>query len=441
MIATRTVAIRIETGSQEADYLSTYYSISDFPCLIMIRYLCILLRFKYHISINARDGRLTDRIFSNGEVVLELKTGATKRHFKESLRAALNSLSSQTAALPASSLASHRSQLSLTATSQSSPDSLTNSNLSAADTDIDEDYPTQPSTTLQDLLQHRRQRLEAKKREDATEQMKRMDKAAARSEATDNASTSAKSKQVLYALQQKRRQQEERNERERIRRDIANDRLARKEKEDKRRAVLEAESAAADGNTSVDNRLLSSGLQHKNPSKPKQCALQVRLFDGSTIRWQFLPHETLRIEVRSWINKQGSEGDTPYTFKEILSPTSNRVISISEEEASLQSLGFMPSTTLVKIPISGYTTAYDRDKGLIFKGLFACYSIASTGIGKISNAISTIIGLDQAVPHREEIGPQGTSAVLGSSPSQSSNEQPENRQEQQFYNGNQVRKV
>jgi hypothetical protein len=49
-------------------------------------------------------------------------------------------------------------------------------------------------------------------------------------------------------------------------------------------------------------------------------------------------------DMYQWIDEQRTD-DTPYVFKQILSPLPNRNISITEEVMDVKSLGLMPSAT------------------------------------------------------------------------------------------------
>ena len=153
-------------------------------------------------------------------------------------------------------------------------------------------------------------------------------------------------------------------------RQIEADKADRREREERRRALARAQAGAdadveaggSDGaNGLVDRQLASEDTQRQTsarPAKSKVCAVQVRLLDGSTIRSRFPSDQTLRTHVRAWVDEQRSDGDVPYTFKQILAPKPNRAITISEEDESLQSLGLTPSATLVMVPVQGSIAAY-----------------------------------------------------------------------------------
>ena len=304
----------------------------------------------------------------------------------------------------------------------------------------------QPSQAVQNLLAERRRRLEIDQKEkEAAESADRKAKADARQTYIISDPNSAKAKQATYAAQQRKRQQDAKSERERILRQIEHDKAERKEKEEQRKALARAEVQEKDDSTLADEQLRNE-INRPRPTRSKECALQVRMFDGSTIRLKFPSEATLRTDVRPWIDKERLDGDIPYTFKQILTPLPNRTLSISDEEESLQSLGLTPSATLVMVPIQGYTAAYDH-QGLVSRGASTGYSLVSDGAGMITGALRTILGFGQATgrpneaqenvtvgntaPETREAGPSINIRTL--------RDQRDGRDGHQLYNGNQVR--
>ncbi|PON20634.1 hypothetical protein TGAM01_v210508 [Trichoderma gamsii] len=115
------------------------------------------------------------------------------------------------------------------------------------------------------------------------------------------------------------------------------------------------ESQKADGAAASANAQLS-----KLPSMAKvseMASLQVRLFDGSTIRSRFKTASPLK-GVRRWVDENRGEGNAPYTFKQVLTPLPNKNIDATEESKHLGELGLAPSSTLVLIPVQKYSSAY-----------------------------------------------------------------------------------
>ena len=298
------------------------------------------------------------------------------------------------------------------------------------------------------MLAERRRRLETDKREkEATEKAERKAKAEVRREALESAAPdSAKAKQASYAQQQQKMQQEARLERERIMRRIESDKQTRREKEEMRKALAKAEAEGNDGAGGLVNRQLASEVATPRPRTSKECAVQVRLMNGRVIRSKFLPGHTLRTNVRPWVDEQRLDGDTPYTFKQILTPLLNRTIEISEEEESLQSLGLTPSVTLVMVPVHGYAAAYVGDQGIVSRGLSAGYTMASAGAAMVTGILRTFIGVGQTPP-------QEPATLASANPTASDSrargtgsdinirtlrDQREGRDDHQLYNGNQV---
>lgn len=179
----------------------------------------------------------------------------------------------------------------------------------------------------------------------------------------------------------------------------------------------------------------SSGAPSK-VSMAKECAVQVRLFDGSTIRSRFPSSGTLLKDVRPWVDGK-QEGDVPYTFKQVLSPLPNKNIETSEEERTLQALGLTPSATLILIPVSGYISAYEGNTGVISRAVSGGYGLVSSGVGLITGVLGSFLGGTPAAPAPH--APEPTSAQ----PSASINvrtlrDQEPKKDDQQFYNGNAV---
>lgn len=280
------------------------------------------------------------------------------------------------------------------------------------------------------------------------EKAERKTKAEARKASTITDPGSAKAKQATYAQQQRQRQQDARLERERVRVRIGQDKADRKEKEEARKAAR-AHSDANDGAGGLVDQQLANEMSRSKLSNTKECAIQVRLFDGGTIRKRFMSDSTLRREVRKWVDEVRPDGDFPYTFKQILAPLPNRTLSISDEEDNLHSLGLAPSATLVMVPIQGYTDAYDDNQSFLSKGVAVGYNAVSAGAGLVNGALLTVLGLGQATA--QEQGPSNQEDTRPAVPESSSREstsgiinirtlrdQQGNRDDHQFYNGNQV---
>ena len=307
------------------------------------------------------------------------------------------------------------------------------------------------SPNVQSQLEERRQRLEAdEKRKDAEEKAQRKAKAQARrDEAETVIPDSSRAKQVNYAQQQRKRQQEARQERERILKVIESDRIERKHRDELRKELVRSEVTSNDGANGLIDAQLFKESSFPRPLTSNMCAVQIRLLDGGTIRSRFPSDQSLRAHVRPWIDMERPDGDnTPYTLKHVLTPMPNRPITISEEEESLQALGLTPSATLIMIPVQGYTNAYSRNPSIIMRGLSAGYSVLSDGLAVVSGALGTFLGNAQATANPAYGGTlQQDPRDPSQGPSEASaaginirmlRDQHTNRDEHQLYNGNQV---
>ena len=233
-------------------------------------------------------------------------------------------------------------------------------------------------------------------------------------------------------------------------------RADRREREERRQALARAEVDSfvdsLDGASGlVDQQIATENfVRSTHPRLTKDCAIQVRLLDGSTIRSRFHPDQTLRLHVRPWVDEQRPDGDAPYTFKQILAPKPARAITISEEEESLQSLGLTPSATLVMVPVQGSIAAYGiGGPGLLSRGLSAGYGLVTGGVEMVTGALGTFLGVGQTTAasasadggHSQQVPPSTTAgrAAGAGLNVRTLRDQRAARDDHQLYNGNQVR--
>ena len=184
--------------------------------------------------------------------------------------------------------------------------------------------------------------------------------------------------------QQKQRKDEAKKERERILSRIENDKKDRK---------IRAEQAKQNEPAVDSSPLRTSGAAATASSRTPHsdmCTIQVRLFDGSSIRSRFAPSATLHAAVREWIKEVSPEGgaDIPYSFRQILSPLPSRSIGVSEETQSLQEWGLAPGATLVLVPVQEYTDAYSGGGGL----LGGAWNLASGVLGAVGSYLPGLGG-------------------------------------------------
>ena len=105
----------------------------------------------------------------------------------------------------------------------------------------------------------------------------------------------------MHAQLQRKRQQDARAEHDRILKMIENDKIERRHHKELRNALAKAEPNSHDeANGVVDQKLTCGASQPSQTSI--ECAVQVRLFDGSVVRSHFSSSQTLRTDVRRWID-------------------------------------------------------------------------------------------------------------------------------------------
>lgn len=258
----------------------------------------------------------------------------------------------------------------------------------------------------------------------------------------------------------KKRKQEATEERRRILEQIEHDKADRKAREEERKAIQEG--------TAVDKQTTSSlPKTTMSKSRSETCALQVRDFDGSTIRTRLPSSGTLRKDVREWVDaNRGPAGSGPYLFKLVLTPQPNRTIGETEEDKTLLDLELAPSSTLILVPVPRFSSAYGAGGGGHGQGrggllgplnalLVAIMSIINGFLGMLGRLLSgpALVGQGDAgleMDEREQSPAQraqGTSTGH-QSPTGASRNRPENsrvtgfrnpndnQRDQQLYNGN-----
>ena len=271
-------------------------------------------------------------------------------------------------------------------------------------------------------------------------EQKKSEKGKGKQKAESQQNTPAASYQVPewemdYALMQKKKQENTRNERARILKRVEDDKI-------ERRKWAAARKAEANKTNDQSESIVagSSAPISKASSQHKECALQIRLFDGSSIRSKFPSSATLRVDVRPWIDEH-QLGNAPYTFKHILTPLPNRTISISDEEQSLQSQGLAPNATLILVPVHGYTTAYvdSGSSGVVAKSVSTGYGLISSGVGLVTGLFGSLLGgAGPAAPPQDEPPAPSNTAPTPSNINIRTLRDQNPKEDRQFYNGNAV---
>jgi len=362
----------------------------------------------------------------NGELKEYLAAGVSKEDFFRRINLALGLSSTPAQAAPATTT-SQAAEVD-PQPSQPQPSAVSNSSQPSR--------PSAPATSAESRAEEtdeeKKARLEAQKKAlQAKDEARRAAEIRARRDEIEGI-TSKSSADKKYALMQKKRAQDARDERARILQRVEDDKAERKDREVQRKAEAKA---LADGQPLPTS---SGSVQQARSTNTAECALQIRLFDGSTIRSRFPSSGSLRKDVRPWIDEK-KIGDQPYNFKQVLTPLPNKNIETSEEEGTLRSLGLTPSATLILVPITGYTSAYEGGTGLVSRGVSAGYGLVSSGVGMVTGILGSFLGGGAAPPAEEQH--QTPSSASNRDPSinvRTLRDQQGSGDDQQFYNGNAV---
>ncbi|KAM0249631.1 hypothetical protein ACHAP5_002757 [Fusarium lateritium] len=379
------VALRLKAGSEEAGYLAQIFPLPRTPTVVIIK---------------------------NGDLKEYITPGTSKDDFLRRIQTAFSSASAAaTQSAPAEPSPPQPQPETPAAPQQSSPPIA----------------PPAASENVRRVLAERAARLQSQKEENERrvkeERARTKEKAKAEAEAgmnTDN----ARAHKAAEAVKKKRQQDQE--ERARILKRIEDDKLERRMRAEERERQRSDSLKGGDVASSLVN-----APQTKLASSTKtggMAALQVRLFDGSTLRSRFKTSAHLK-EIRKWVDQNRTDGTQPYTFKQVLTPLPNKNIDETEEDKAVGELGLSPSSTLVLIPVTKFTTAYDNSQGIV-----------SRFIGFILSIFSWFLGLFGAGDDRTgQRGPTEDETPVSSreqSRIRGFQNQRDQQRDQQLYNGN-----
>ncbi|KAK3330931.1 hypothetical protein B0H66DRAFT_81672 [Apodospora peruviana] len=341
LLQTGAVSLRLAAGSQEEGHLTQFYPVPKKPTVVVIK---------------------------NGELREYIAAGVSKDDFVRRIQAVLQPAP---APVPAATPLASQPQPSLGGPSTGSSSGQTTP-------------PSSNESQIQSMLAERAARLEAQKKRDEEEAKRRRAKKAKAQADVGTANPASKGPQSKHADELKKRQKEAREERQRILKAIEDDKAARRARQaeaeaERRAAAAAAEKANGDATTPfapASQLLPSTGRLHEG------CAIQVRLFDGSTIRSRFSSVTDTIKEVRQWVDDTRHDGDTPYTFKILLTPLPSKAIDKTEEDQTLQSLGLAPSSTLILVPLVAGKKYYSPR---VFSSAASSSSAARSGVEAGSN--------------------------------------------------------
>ncbi|KAI1804777.1 hypothetical protein F4811DRAFT_259738 [Daldinia bambusicola] len=421
------VSLRLQAGSEEAGFLEALFPIPKKPTVVIIQ---------------------------NGTLKEYIQGGTAKEDLIRRIAAILSTTSAsqaqQPAAIPARQTPSQPSP---------APQASTSTRSNVTD-DLYDDYdiparpspaPAESSRQGQNSLEARRLEAEKKAKEakeaeakEAKAKAEREVKAQERrkaSESNEGQSSSSSRPERSYAEEVRRQKIRAAEDRKRILKRIEDDKRERREREAEERQarLLLSSTNDAEASSSQTPPIALPRRQASSSSGGDHCNLQVRLFDGSTIRSRFKSDATLGAEVRNWIDEARTDGDAPYTFRIVLTPLPNKAVEPAEESQSLLSLGLAPSATLVLVP-ARYSSAFARaSDGIVWRGLAYVLGFFGTGYGFLAGILGGLAGLlaGRGAAAPEEVPLQNMAAGrTAASRIRGFEGAEERRRDSQLYNGN-----
>jgi hypothetical protein len=258
-------------------------------------------------------------------------------------------------------------------------------------------------------------------------------------------------------LKLQREKMEQKEERERIRNQIKQDQEARKQRSaEERNRSMAAAAAETQGTSTVPAAQNTSSTA--SVRKPvSEYRLQVRLFDGSSVRASFPLSATIRKDIRPWLEGHRGGDSQPYNLKHILTPLPNYTISAAEEERALEEIGLGPTASLVMVPVPSYIEAYASPSltdSLPGRAVSAGYGLVSGVVGGAAGLVGSFLGYGVSAAAAVSSRPAAASSSDDSNQSTAASSRPTPRttgsginirtlrdQEQdrnEFYNGNTV---
>ena len=390
IIQDHAVLLRLEFGSKEAGFLAAFVKVEKAPTMVVIKDGKVLEKLEGGIGKEEFAQRLLNGVGLSDMSVAPGDTLFDQEEEGEELLDDIGGRQMLPESQPATSIQPSQAGPSSSATSQPSD-------------------PPQASTQAQTLLAERAQRLEADRiKREAAEKAERTARANARRREAEDAAAAQAGKERqrstteqnekektrdAWIYQQKLRKDEAKKERERILAQIENDKQERRAQAVRKK---ESEQAAGAGASSELPTSPTSGKARlSTPGAGQWCKLQVRLFDGSSLRGKFASDADITTAVRTWVKEASPAGgaDIPYNFRQILAPQPSRTIEVAEESKSLLELGLVPSATLVLVPVAGATDAYSTaGRGYMSSALHAAYWAANTAYGLAGSVFSYVPG-------------------------------------------------
>ncbi|KAL7947798.1 hypothetical protein V8C42DRAFT_315625 [Trichoderma barbatum] len=345
LIETQAVALRLIAESEEAGYLSQIFPLPKTPTVVIMKHG----ELKEYISAGTSKDDFLRRILVAFNAAPPAASVSAAAASSSSLPSPASSPASSPTRLAAPVPAAASASVLAPAPSTSPSQTQSHTQTQAPPASV---QAAAQSEIVNRILAERAAKLKAQKEEAERrakeERAKAQEKAKAEAQAGAN-TDGARVHQQAEELRKKRMVEQE--ERRRILKRIEDDR------EERRMRASAKEQQKIESQKAED--VVASKQSKLSPIKKvsEMASIQVRLFDGSTIRSRFKTASPLK-EVRSWVDENRGENKAPYTFKQVLTPLPNKNIDATEEGKTLGELGLIPSSTLVLIPVQKYSSAY-----------------------------------------------------------------------------------
>ncbi|KAI1772723.1 hypothetical protein F4818DRAFT_137775 [Hypoxylon cercidicola] len=452
-LESKALVLRLQAGSKEAGFLEALFPVPKKPTVVIIQFVS-----SHTSNIGVWD--IAAYLFHRNAILKEyIASTTTKEDLIRRVIASLDQVAAPTPAQVQTSSDTHSQTAPQAAPQTAFPSTAYNGGgdtspagvySSQSEPSVQQQVPQPPAeidaqaqsgAQVQALFLERAKRLEAdKKAKEAKEKAEKEARAKQRHEVNENnegQSPNINAAERSYAEAVRHRKIQAAEERKRILKRIEDDKRERKEREAQERQMRLLMSATRDdGGFTSHVPPVPLSRNQGGRAQGDYCNLQVRLFDGSTLRARFKSDATLANEVRKWIDEERTDDDTPYTFRVLLTPSPNRAIEPTEEIKSLLSLGLTPSSTLVLVR-ARYAAAYAGadNRSIVWKsyayiiGIFS--AISSFLFGGITGMIFGRRGGERQSA-QEDIPLQD----LGAHSRIRGFQNPDDRRDAQLYNGN-----
>ncbi|EGX89997.1 UBX domain protein [Cordyceps militaris CM01] len=401
LIAAKAVALRLKAGSDEAGYLAQIFPLPKTPTIVIMKH---------------------------GELKEYIASGTTK---EDLLRRLANVFAVAPVPMPTPAPSTPSGATTApTPTPNSESSAIPSSSIPVGSPESD------GSENVRRILAERAAKAQ---KVAAASQSKEVDAAAAAASASKGKGRAAAEipaapsqteaqREATELIRKKKAQQND--ERRRILKRIEDDKAARRGLAAQRKKQRQEDQAAQESEAKEQQAARTVSRSNLGSA----AAIQVRLSDGSTLRNKFQATKSIK-DIRSWVDKERSDGQGPYFFKQVLTPLPNKSIDITEEDKSLGALGLAPSSTLLLIPIQRFASAYESQfpsqgffgqiMGLIF-GLFT-WLMGLIGLGGEAA---------QPAAQARSQQPANTATALQNQRVQAFQNPNDRRGDQQLYNGN-----